>query len=165
MFVFLFCPTLFYLHPIRGLERRCWCLGAIASALFIITYQIPDQIPTLAQSPGFSCTELPDRVYCAYKSYEVSPPSFSPPLRHPGIEIGQLSRELCSLLSRFLIVPFGLHLVAKMSGLNLKHQCTGQGGPWVGRGCTRGYISEWPGTAAVCQNLSVVYSVGGVPIW
>lgn len=40
----------------------------------------------LAQSPGFSCTELPDRVYCAYKSYEVSFPAFSPPLGHPGLQ-------------------------------------------------------------------------------
>lgn len=53
----------------------------------------------------------------------------TPTPRAPWVEIGQLSREVCSLLSRFLILLFGLHAVAKMSGLELKHQCTGQDGP------------------------------------
>lgn len=39
-------------HPTKGLQRRCWCLRATASALYIITY--PDSRPN--PSPGSVCS-------------------------------------------------------------------------------------------------------------
>lgn len=135
MFVFLFCPTLLPelggppSTPSGALREGAdvWEPQPLPYSSLHTRFQTKSQ-PwlSLQDSPARSC-QIGFTVL--YKSYEVSSPSFSPPLRHPGIEIGQLSRELCSLLSRFLIVPFGLHSVAKMSGLDLKHQCTGQGGP------------------------------------
>lgn len=60
----------------------------------------------------------------------MSSPSLPIP-RTPWISTGQLSRELRSLLNRFLIAPFGFYSVAKMLGLP-PNCAVGRAGPELG---------------------------------
>lgn len=155
-------------HPTKDLKRRCWCLGATP----LLHSSLHTQIPTRSQpwlnlpySPALSmCGQpgyvWPNRVYNAYRNNGISSPFLSLP-RTPWILIGQLSRELCSLLSRFLITPFRLYSVAKIWGLELKHQRTGQGWPWVGRG-SHTWLHLRVTDSALCQNPSPVYIMGGI---
>lgn len=151
-------------HPTKDLERRCWCLGATPLPHSLLHIQILTRSQpwlSLPYSPALSCQPgyvWPNRVHYAYKNNGISSLSFSLP-RVPWILIGHLSREL---LSRFLIAPFGLYSVAKIWGLELKHQCTGQGWPWVGRGSHTWLHLRVTWDSTLCQNPSPVYIVGGI---